>query len=320
MAKTAFITGITGQDGSYLAELLLSKGYKVVGLVYKDKLGITNIDHIKNKLILARGSLDSFDSLKKILLKHKPDEVYNLGGITFVPTSWEKPALTYDVNSLGLVRILEVVRDHLPKTRLYQASTAKIFGNPVVDPQTELTPIEPTDPYAVSKACAHFTIKNFRSHFQLFAVSGILYNHESERRGEEFVTRKITMGAAKIKLGLAKKLALGNINAKQDWGYAPDYVEAMWLMLQQDKPDDYIIATGKLHTVRKVCEIAFSELDLDWQDYVVKDPRFFRKEIPRALCGNPDKAEKKLNWQPKTSFSDMIKKMVRYDLAKLKKE
>lgn len=316
--KKALITGITGQDGSYLAEFLLAKGYRVVGMVYSDKLGTTNIDHIRSKLVLAKGDLADFDSLKTVLVKHQPDEIYNLGGITFVPTSWEKPVLTNNINALGPLRILTIMRDSLPKAKFYQASTAKIFGNPKENPQNETTAILPTDPYGVSKACAHLTVQNWRSHFGLFAVSGILYNHESERRGEDFVTRKITIGAAKIKLELADKLALGNIETKQDWGYAPDYVKAMWLMLQAPKADDYIIATGRLHSVKDVCEAAFSELGLEWQKYVVRDQRFYRRETSRALYGDAGKAQKKLGWRPKVEFEEMIRKMVRYDYDMLK--
>jgi len=320
MSKKALITGITGQDGSYLAEFLLKKGYEVIGLVYSDKLGSKNINSIKDKLILAKGNLADFDSLKKIILRYKPEEIYNLGGITFVPTSWQKPVLTNNINALGPLRILTIMRDYLPKAKFYQASTAKMFGDPKENPQTEKTTILPTDPYAISKATAHFMVKNFRSHFNLFCASGILYNHESERRGEEFVTRKITLGAVKIKLGLQDKLALGNLEAKQDWGYAPDYVKAMWLMLQPDKPDDYIIATGKLHSVRQVCEIAFSELGLDWKKYVVRDLKFYRKEVARALYGDASKAKKDLSWRPETSFSKMISMMVNHDLKLLQGE
>ena len=311
--KKALITGITGQDGSYLAEFLLGKGYTVVGMVYSDKLGLENIKDIKDKLILERGNLADFESLKTLIVKHKPDEIYNLGGITFVPASWGKPVSTFDVNALGPVRIMTIIRDFLPNSRFYQASTAKIFGDPAENPQSEKTTIAPKDPYAVSKAAAHFSVQNFRSHFNLFTVSGILYNHESERRGEDFVTRKISLGAVKIKLGMAEKLALGNLEAKQDWGYAPDYVEAMWQMLQGEKPDDFIIATGVLHSVKDVCQIVFEELSLDWKKYIVRDKRFYRKENPQALYGDAGKAKKILGWRPKTSFKEMMQKMVRYD-------
>ena len=316
--KTAFITGITGQDGSYLAELLLSKNYKVIGLVSKKHdIGGQNIEHIKNKIILETGDLLDKSSLEKIIRKYKPEEIYNLGGITFVPKSWEEPELTFDVNALGPARILELVREYCPKARFYQATSAKIFGNPKKGPQNEQTLIQPETPYAVSKAAAHFLTRNFRDHFGLFACSGILYNHESERRGPEFVTRKITMTTVKIKLGKAKKLALGNPEAKQDWGYAPDYVRAMWLMLQQKKPDDYVISTGKVHSVKEICQIAFSHLGLNWQKFVIQDKKFFRKEKETSFFGDASKAKNNLKWQPQVRFEEMIKKMVDNDYNKL---
>ena len=318
--KTALITGITGQDGSYLSELLLEKGYKVVGLVSKKyNIGWQNVGHIKDKLILEQGDLLDQQSLNRILKKHQPKEIYNLGGLTFVPGSWKQPTLTIDINTLGVARILESIVKNYPKTRFYQASTAKIFGNPQEIPQTESTLIKPLDPYSISKAAAHFLTQAYRREFNVFAVSGILYNHESPRRGPEFVTKKITTGAARIKLGLEKQLKLGNLEAKQDWGYAPDYVEAMWLMLQQEKPDDYIIATGKLHSVKDICQIAFGRLDLNYQDFVTIDQRFLRKTEAKALTGNPSKAKRRLKWQPKTSFKGMITKMVEHDLKEAKK-
>jgi GDPmannose 4,6-dehydratase len=313
--KTALITGITGQDGSYLAELLLAKGYRVVGLSSSHhSIGLANIQSIQNQVQLVDGDLLDEQSLRKVIQETKPDEIYNLAGLTFVPGSWEKPVLFTDINLLGPLRILSLVQSLLPSGRFYQASTAKIFGDPADNPQTEKTPIQPTDPYGAAKAGAHFVTQLFRQHFGLFAVSGILYNHESERRGEEFVTRKITMAAAKIKKGLVKTLALGSLEAKQDWGYAPDYVEAMWLMLQQDKPDDYIIATETLHSVKEVCQTAFDEVGLDWQKYVVTDKKFIRKETAKALYGDASKARQQLGWQPRVSFEAMIRKMVRYDL------
>jgi GDPmannose 4,6-dehydratase len=316
--KTAFITGITGQDGSYLAEFLLAKGYSVVGLVsQKHDIGGQNIASFQSKLILEVGDLLDKASLALIIKKHRPSEVYNLGGVTFVPASWEKPVLTNDVNALGPLRILEIIRDDFPQVRFYQATTAKIFGDPAQSPQTEETPVAPQDPYSVSKTCAHFLTQVFRRQFGLFACSGILYNHESERRGPEFVTRKITQGAVKIKLGLEESLTLGNLKAKQDWGYAPDYVEAMWLMLQQEKADDYVVATGELHTVEDVCRVAFGVLGLDYQKYVTVDKTFFRKTEARALTGDAGKAKRILGWQPRTSFESMIEKMVHYDLQLL---
>lgn len=312
--KTAFITGITGQDGSYLAQLLLGKGYKVVGLVSrKHNIGEQNITAFKSKLILEVGDLLDKASLARVIRKHRPGEIYNLGGITFVPTSWEKPVLTNDVNALGPLRILRIIRDSFPKTRFYQATTAKIFGDPAEVPQNEKTPVAPQDPYSVSKTCAHFLTQVFRHQFGLFACSGILYNHESERRGSEFVTRKITQGAVKIKLGLEKGLRLGNLKAKQDWGYAPDYVEAMWLMLKQKKADDYVVATGELHTVEDVCRVAFGVLGLDYRKYIRQDKQFFRKTEVKALTGDATKAKRVLGWQPKTSFEEMIEKMVEHD-------
>jgi len=324
MKKTAFITGITGQDGSYLAEFLLKKNYQVIGLISpKFNIGYQNIQTFKDKLILKKGDLLNQDSLEIIIKKYSPTEVYNLAGLTFVPTAWEKPTLALDVNTLGASRILKAIRDYSPKTKFYQATSAKIFGLPKESPQTESTPLNPVDPYSISKACAHYLTISFRNHFNLFAVSGILYNHESERRGPEFVTRKITQTVAKIKLGLVKKLPLGNLEAQQDWGYAPDYVKAMWLMLQQSQPDDYIIASGQSHSVRDVCQIAFSHLKLDYKKYVTTDKRFFRKIEPskrQALFGNPAKAKKVLGWQLQVSFKQMIIKMVENDLELLKEK
>lgn len=319
--KTALITGITGQDGSYLAEFLLSKKYKVIGLVSSQyNIGWQNINHLKSKLILEDGDLLDTKSLKRIILKHKPHEIYNLGGLTFIPKSWDNPFLVLDINTLGVARILKLLVDYLPRARLYQASSAKIFGLPKVFPQTETTPLSPQDPYSTSKAAAHMLVQNFRSQFDLFAVNGIMYNHESERRGEEFVTRKITLTAAKIKLGQAKQLTLGNLDAQQDWGYAPDYVNAMWMMLQQKSPQDFIIASNKLHSVRDICKIAFSHFSLNYKDFVTIDPRFFRKTTAKALTGNPAKAQKYLKWKPRTTFEQMIVKMADHDLSLLQKK
>lgn len=318
--KTAFITGITGQDGSYLAELLLGKNYQVVGLISKKhNIGDQNIASIKKKLILEIGDLLDKDSLKRIIVKHKPQEIYNLGGITFIPQSWELPELTFNINALGVLRILEIVRTFCPQTKIFQATSAKIFGDPTQGPQTEEFPIKPLSPYSVSKACGHFLVGSYRQHFGIYTCSGIMYNHESERRGPEFVTRKITQGAAKIKLHKAKKLILGNINAKQDWGYAPDFVEAMWLMLQQQKPQDYILATGKVHAVKDICLIAFKHLGLRWQEYVSYDKDFLRKEEPQNFFGDINKAKNKLCWEPKVDFEAMIKKMVDNDLKLITK-
>jgi len=320
MKKTAFITGITGQDGSYLAEFLLKKNYQVVGLISgKYDIGFNNIKNIQKDLKLEPGDLLEKSSLQRIINKHKPQEIYNLAGLTFVPASWEKPSLTLDINTLGLARILEIIRDNYPKTKIYQATSAKIFGHPPESPQTETTIISPIEPYGISKAASYYLIQSFRQQFNLFAVSGILYNHESPRRGHDFVSRKITIHAAKIKLGLAKKLTLGNLDSQQDWGYAPDYIEAMWLMLQQKNPQDYIIASGQLHSVRQVCQTAFSYLNLDYKKFVRIDKKFFRKTEAKATLGDVSKAKKVLNWQPKTNFKKMIEIMVDHDLNLLKK-
>ena len=321
MTKTAFITGITGQDGSYLAEFMLKKNYKVVGLVSsRYSIGSQNIDKIKDKLILEDGDLLDSDSLEKIILKHRPDEIYNLAGLTFVPASWDRPTLTLNINTLGVTRILEIIKSDLPKSKFFQATSSKIFESSIESPQTEKTPLSPKDPYSISKASAHLLIQSYREKYNLFATSGILYNHESERRGEEFVTRKITQTAVKIKLGKDTRLPLGNLQSHQDWGYAPDYVEAMWLMLQQDKPQDFILASGKTHTVKDICEIAFTHLNLNWKDHVTKDTQFYREQVNKVIPGSPAKAKRVLNWEPKTNFKDMIIKMVENDLRLIEKE
>lgn len=305
--KTALITGITGQDGSYLAELLLGKNYRVIGLVsQKYNIGWQNVEQIKHKLIIEDGDLLDQKSLETVIIKHKPDEIYNLAGLTFVPASWDQPGLTLDINLLGVARLLEIIKARSSKSRFYQASSAKII--------TDLK-----DPYSISKSAAHLLVKAFREHFNLFACSGIMYNHESVRRGPEFVTRKITLGAAKIKLGLEKALTLGNLDAKADWGYAPDYVEAMWLILQQGQPEDFVIATGQLHSVRDICQTAFSHLRLNYQDFVTIDRALVRPaESGSAGPGDAAQARQILGWRPKTSFDEMIIKMVDHDLLWLK--
>ena len=304
--KKALITGITGQDGSYLSELLLAKDYQVIGLVsQKYNIGWQNVEHIKHKLTLEDGDLLDVASLERVIKQYQPEEIYNLAGLTFIPASWDQPTLTLDINTLGVSRILEAVKQHSPLSRFYQASSAKMVN-------------DPKDPYSISKSAAHMLVKAFREHFDVFACSGIMFNHESERRGPEFVTRKITQGAVKIKLGLEKNLSLGNLEAKQDWGYAPDYVEAMWLMLQQHKPDDYTIASGQLHSVRDICDIAFSHLGLNYQDFVTIDQAFFRPAESNPPVGDATKAQQKLGWQPKTSFKDMIINMVSHDLKEFK--
>ena len=303
--KKALITGITGQDGSYLAEFLLAKKYQIIGLIsQKYNIGWQNVAHIKDKLTIEDGDLLDKDSLDRVIKQYRPEEIYNLAGLTFIPASWDQPTLTLDINTLGVSRLLEAIKTFSPQTRLFQASSAKMLG-------------EPQDPYSISKSAAHLLVKAFRDHFQLFVCSGIMYNHESVRRGPEFVTRKITLGAAKIKLGLEKQLALGNLDARQDWGYAPDYVEAMWLMLQQDTPDDYTIASGELHSVRNICDIAFSHLNLNYQDFVTMDQVFFRPAESNPPVGDATKAKQALGWQPRTSFKDMIITMVDHDLKEL---
>ncbi len=318
--KKALITGITGQDGSYLAELLLEKNYQVIGMVSsQNDIGNQNIKTFQEKLTLETGDLLDKKSLEKIITKYRPDEIYNLAGISFIPISWQKPALTHDVNAIGVLRILETIRDYSPQTKFFQASSAKIFGNSIKEKQDEETEKNPTDPYGLSKLSAHLFVSLFRQQFNIFASCGILFNHESERRGEEFVTRKITQGAAKIKLGLTHNLALGNLKAQADWGYAPNYVQAMWLMLQNKKPDDFVLATGTLHSVAEICEIAFSYLNLDYKKFVTRDEQFYRPNPSKFYYGNPKKAEKILNWNRKTNFRDMIIKMTQNDLELLKK-
>lgn len=302
--KKALITGIAGQDGSYLTELLLEKGYQVAGLVLeKENLG--NIIPVQERIKLYEGDLQNKASLERIIRLVKPDEIYNWAAISFIPLSWQKPSLVVNVNALGVARILEIIRDQSPKTRFFQASSAEI--------------LKPLNPYGASKALAHSLVQFFREKYHLYACSAIFYNHESERRPPEFVTRKITQGAVKIKLGLSKKLELGNLEAKRDWGYAPDYARAAWLMLQQSSPEDYVIATGKLHSVKDICKIAFKAVGLDWQKHVVAKQKFCRQEEPQKRLGNPARARKNLGWQPKVSFQEMIEKMTLYDLEMLAK-
>lgn len=316
--KRALIVGIAGQDGSYLAELLLQKGYRVFGLLIK-KERLENIEHLKKKIKLIYGDLRDKKSLEKAVLKVKPSELYNLAAISFIPASWKNPTLICDVNALGVSRLLEIIRDRSPKTKFFQASSAQMFGKPKECPQSEKTNFSPLNPYASSKLFAHFLVQSFREKYGVFSCSAIFYNHESERRPPEFVTRKITQGAVKIKLGLEKKLELGNLESQRDWGYAPDYVRAAWLMMQQNKPDDFVIATGELHSVKDICKIAFTALGLNYKNYVVVKKEFIRKEEPVKLLGSVVKARKILNWKPRVSFEEMIKKMTLYDLEVLKK-
>ena len=317
---TAIITGITGQDGSYLAELLLKKGYRVIGVARRSStVNYERIEHIVDDITVVQGDLQDQGSLLSLLEEHVPTEVYNLAAQSFVPTSWNQPALTGDVTAIGVTRILEAIRFVNPKIRFYQASSSEMFGKVMEVPQKEDTPFYPRSPYGVAKVYGHWITVNYRESFDMFATSGILFNHESPRRGMEFVTRKITNAVAKIKLGMAKELRLGNLEAQRDWGFAGDYVEAMWLMLQQDHPDNYVIGTGETHAVREFCEIAFSHADLDYKDYVVMDEKFYRPAEVDLLISDPSKAHAQLKWKPSVSFKELVKMMVDSDLARLKK-
>jgi GDPmannose 4,6-dehydratase len=315
---TALITGITGQDGSYLAELLLSKGYRVVGVARRSST-VTNerINHLLDDITVVQGDLHDQGSLLSFLEEYKPDEVYNLAAQSFVPTSWNQPALTGDITALGVTRMLEAIRFINPKIRFYQASSSEMFGKVLEVPQRETTPFYPRSPYGVAKVYGHWITVNYRESFDMFAVSGILFNHESPRRGLEFVTRKIADGVARIKLGLAKELRLGNLEAQRDWGFAGDYVEAMWRMLQQDKPDNFVIGMGEDHSVREFCEIAFGHVGLDYKEYVVQDERFYRPAEVDLLIADPSKARSVLGWEPTVNFKELVTMMVDADLARL---
>ena len=318
--KCALITGITGQDGSYLAEFLLQQGYRVVGMVRRSStVNFDRINHIQDDIELVQGDLLDQSSLIEILREHRPVEVYNLAAQSFVPTSWKQPVLTGEFTALGVTRMLEAIRTVDPAIRFYQASSSEMFGKVQEVPQTERTPFYPRSPYGVAKVYGHWITVNYRESYNLFACSGILFNHESPRRGLEFVTRKISYHVAKIKLGLAKELRLGNLDAKRDWGFAGDYVRAMWLMLQQPEPDDYVVSTGETHSVREFCEVAFDHVKLNWQDYVVQDPAFMRPAEVDHLIGNPAKAGARLGWEPTVSFTNLVRMMVDADLAELKK-
>jgi GDPmannose 4,6-dehydratase len=319
--KTALITGVTGQDGSYLAEFLLSKGYRVVGMVRRSSTeNFDRISHIKGDFELRQGDLLDQLSIINLIKETKPCEVYNLAAQSFVPTSWEQPVLTGEFTAIGVTRMLEGIRLVDPKIRFYQASSSEMFGKVRETPQSELTPLYPRSPYGVAKCYGHYITVNYRESYDLYAVSGILFNHESPRRGLEFVTHKITDAVAKIKLGLEKELRLGNLDAKRDWGFAGDYVKAMWLMLQQEEPDDYVIATGLAYSVKDCVEIAFKHVGLDWQKYVVIDPKFMRPAEVDLLIGDCSKAKNKLGWEPEVSFQQMIQMMVDSDIEKLKKQ
>jgi GDPmannose 4,6-dehydratase len=318
---TALITGITGQDGSYLAEFLLEQGYNVVGLVRRTStVSFERIRHIQNRLTLVSGDLLDQASLIAVLQDHRPREVYNLAAQSFVPASWSQPVFTGEVTALGVTRLLDAIRQVDPQIRFYQASSSEMFGKVRETPQNENTPFYPRSPYGVAKVYGHWIAVNYRESYDLFACSGILFNHESPRRGLEFVTRKVTSGAALIKLGMARDLRLGNLDARRDWGYAGDYVRAMWLMLQQDRPEDYVVGTGQTHSVRHLCEVAFGHLDLDYQKYVKVDKRFFRPADVDLLVSDPDKAKQVLGWEPTMSFEELVVMMVQADLKRLQAE
>ena len=318
---TAMITGITGQDGSYLAELLLAKGYRVVGMVRRSSVvTFERIQHLEDQIDLIQGDLHDQSSLLDLFEQYQPDEIYNLAAQSFVPTSWNQPVLTSEVTALGVTRLLEAMRLLSPRMRFYQASSSEMFGKVREVPQRESTPFYPRSPYGVAKCYGHWITVNYRESYNLYAVSGILFNHESPRRGLEFVTRKITYNAVRIKLGLTKELRLGNLDARRDWGFAGDYVEAMWRMLQQDTPDDYVVGSGETHSVREFCEKAFGYLDLDYRDYVVQDPRFYRPAEVDLLVSDPSHARQKLGWQPQVDFDGLIRMMVDSDLKRLGKE
>ena len=313
---TALITGITGQDGSYLAEFLLQQGYQVIGMVRRASvIRLDRIEQIQDKITLVQGDLLDQISLLRILQEYQPDEIYNLAAQSFVPTSWHQPILTGEVTALGVTRMLEAIRTVLPSARFYQASSSEMFGKVREVPQKETTPFYPRSPYGAAKVYGHWITINYRESFGLHASSGILFNHGSPRRGLEFVERKISHGVAAIKSGLADKLPLGNLNSRRDMGFAGDYVRAMWLMLQQDEPDDYVVATGETHSIRELCEIAFSHAGLDYQDYVVRDERFFRPAEVDLLVGDPSKVGSALGWEPHMTFTELIQTMVDADLA-----
>jgi len=316
--KTALITGITGQDGSYLAELLLTKGYRVVGMVRRASTeNFERIDHLKDKIELRQGDLLDQSSLTSLIEQIEPTEVYNLAAQSFVPTSWEQPVLTSEFTAVGVTRVLEAIRKVNSKIKFYQASSSEIYGKVRETPQTELTAFHPRSPYGVAKAYGHYITVNYRESYNMFAVSGILFNHESPRRGLEFVTKKVTDAASKIKLGLQNELRMGNLDSKRDWGFAGDYVKAMWLMLQQPTPEDFVISSGKTHTVRELVETAFERVGLDYSKYVVLDPKFIRPAEVDLLIGDSSYAKKKLGWAPEVSFKELIHMMVDADMERL---
>jgi GDPmannose 4,6-dehydratase len=315
---TALITGVNGQDGSYLAELLLSKGYDVIGMVRRSStVTCERIEHIQDQITIVQGDLHDQSSLVALMEEYKPDEIYNLASQSFVATSWSQAVLTGEVTALGVTRLLESMRLVMPKARFYQASSSEMFGKVTETPQHETTRFYPRSPYGVAKVYGHWITINYRESYDLYAVSGILFNHESPRRGLEFVTRKISNGVARIKLGLDKELHLGNLEARRDWGYAGEYVEAMWHMLQLDSPEDFVVGTGETHSVREFCEVAFDHVGLDYNGYIVQDPRFLRPSEVDVLIADPAKARQKLGWSPKVHFKDLVRLMVDTDLERL---
>jgi GDPmannose 4,6-dehydratase len=319
--KTALITGVTGQDGSYLAEFLLEQGYRVVGMVRRTStVNFDRIKHIQDQIEIVQGDLLDQSSLMEIIRAYQPDEVYNLAAQSFVPTSFSQPVLTGEFTALGVTRLLEAIRHVKPDARFYQASSSEMFGKVVEVPQRETTPFYPRSPYGVAKVYGHWITVNYRESYGMFACSGILFNHESPRRGLEFVTHKVTHAAARIKLGLQRELRLGNLEARRDWGYAGDYVRGMWLMLQQDQPDDYVLATGETHSVRELCEVAFGHVGLDWRDYVVADPKHYRPAEVDLLIGDASKARRVLGWEPSVNFEQLVRMMVDADLQALQNQ
>jgi GDPmannose 4,6-dehydratase len=319
MARTALITGVTGQDGSYLAEFLLAKGYRVVGMVRRASTeNFERIAHLRDRVELRQADLLDQLSLIGLVKDVQPDEIYNLAAQSFVPTSWEQPMLTAEFDAVGVTRMLEAMRSAAPHARFYQASSSEMFGKVRETPQRETTPFHPRSPYGVAKVYGHFITVNYRESYDLYAVSGILFNHESERRGMEFVTRKVSDGVARIKLGLAKELRMGNLDARRDWGFAGDYVDAMWRMLQQPAADDYVVATGETHSVRELVEAAFACVGLDWQQHVKIDPAFLRPAEVDLLVGDATKARTVLGWTPRVTFQGLVEMMVRADVDRLK--
>jgi len=319
--KRVLITGITGQDGSYLAEFLLNKGYEVFGLVRRTSiLNFERIKHIQDRIELISGDLLDQNSLMNAIKESNPDEIYNLASQSFVPASWKQPVFTGEATALGVARMLEAIRAVNPKIKFYQASSSEMFGKVREVPQTEKTQFYPRSPYGVAKLYGHWITVNYRESYNMFCCSGILFNHESPRRGLEFVTRKVTNAAAKIKLGLSNELKLGNLDAKRDWGFAGDYVKAMWLMLQRDEPDDYVISTGLTHSVKDLLQVAFDYVNLNWKDYVIVDPKFIRPTEVELLRGDSTKALKKLGWTPETSFEELIKMMINADLERIEND